>query len=225
VTDFLFDPPPVPGLPVVGSAQRFPVRTIYAFTGTYGPNRPEPSVFTKSTQSLAANGATVPLPPRTALFEPEIELVVAIGAAARDIANAKGARDAVFGYAVGLDLTRRDLQRAARNAGQPWDMAKTFEGASPIGALHRAGDVGHLERGTITLDVNGGRAQAGDLEEMSWSPLNLVALLSKYVTLQPGDLIFTGTPNGEIQLRPGDSLLGQIEGLTDLRVAIGAALA
>jgi fumarylpyruvate hydrolase len=224
VTDFLFDPPPVPGLPVVGSAQRFPVRTIYAFTGTYGPNRPEPSVFTKSTQSLAANGATVPLPPRTALFEPEIELVIAIGSAARGIANVKGARDAVFGYAVGLDLTRRDLQRAARNAGQPWDMAKTFEGASPIGALHRAADIGHLERGTITLDVNGARAQAGDLGEMSWSPLNLVALLSKYVTLQPGDLIFTGTPSGEVQLQPGDSLLGQIDGLTDLRVTIGAPL-
>jgi len=224
VTDFLFDPPPVPGLPVVGSAQRFPVRTIYAFTGTYGPNRPEPSVFTKSTQSLAANGATVPLPPQTALFEPEIELVVAIGSAARGIANVEGARDAVFGYAVGLDLTRRDLQRAARNAGQPWDMAKTFEGASPIGALHRAADIGHLESGAITLDVNGARAQAGDLGEMSWSPLNLVALLSKYVTLQPGDLIFTGTPTGEVQLRPGDSLLGQIDGLTDLRVAIGASL-
>ena len=224
MTDFLFDPPLVPGLPVVGSAQRFPVRTIYAFTGTYGPNRPEPSVFTKSTQSLAANGATVPLPPRTALFEPEIELVIAIGSAARGIANVKGARDAVFGYAVGLDLTRRDLQRAARNAGQPWDMAKTFEGASPIGALHRAADIGHLERGTITLDVNGARAQAGNLGEMSWSPLNLVALLSKYVTLQPGDLIFTGTPSGEVQLQPGDSLLGQIDGLTDLRVTIGAPL-
>jgi len=224
VTDFLFEPPPTPGLPVVGSAHRFPVRTIYAFTGTYGPNRPEPSVFTKSTQSLAANGATVPMPPQTALFEPEIELVIAIGTPARAIANAKEARDAVYGYAVGLDLTRRDLQRAARNAGQPWDMAKTFEGASPIGALHRAGDIGHPERGIITLDVNGARAQAGDLEEMSWSPLNLVALLSKYVALLPGDLIFTGTPSGEVQLQPGDSLLGQIEGLTDLRVAIGAPI-
>jgi fumarylpyruvate hydrolase len=224
VTDFLFDPPPIPGLPVVGSAQRFPLRTIYAFTGTYGPNRPEPAVFTKSTQSLLANGGAVPMPPQTVLFEPEIELVVAIGSPARNIANAKAARDAVFGYAVGLDLTRRDLQRAARNAGQPWDMAKTFEGASPIGALHRAADVGHLERGAITLDVNGARAQAGDLEEMSWSPLNLVALLSKYVALAPGDLIFTGTPSGEIQLQPGDSLLGQIDGLTDLRVSIGAPL-
>jgi fumarylpyruvate hydrolase len=225
VTDFLFDPPPTPGLPVVGSAQRFPLRTIYAFTGTYGPNRPEPAVFTKSTQSLLANGGTVPMPPQTALFEPEIELVVAIGSAARNIANAKAARDAVFGYAVGLDLTRRDLQRAARSAGQPWDMAKTFEGASPIAALHRAADIGHPERGVITLDVNGERAQAGDLEEMSWSPLNLVALLSKYVTLAPGDLIFTGTPSGELQLQPGDSLLGQIDGLTDLRVSIGAPLA
>lgn len=225
MTDFLFDPPPIPSLPVAGSAQRFAVGTIYAFTGTYGPNRPEPAVFTKAAFTLTANGAAVPFPAQTALFEPEIELVVAIGGAARNLATAKEARDAVFGYAVGLDLTRRDLQRGARNAGQPWDMAKTFDGASPIATLHRAADIGHPERGSISLDVNGEQAQSGDLEEMAWSPLQQVALLSKYVALRPGDLIFTGTPSGEAQLRPGDSLLGRIEGLTDLRVSIGAMLA
>ncbi|MFN4283662.1 MAG: fumarylacetoacetate hydrolase family protein [Alphaproteobacteria bacterium] len=222
MTDFLFEPMLPPSLPVSGSARRFPVRTIYAFTGTYGANRPEPAVFTKATFSLAANGASVPFPTRTAMFEPEIELVVAIGGEGRDIATAKAARDVVFGYAVGLDLTRRDLQRGARNAGQPWDMAKTFEAASPIATLHRAADIGHPQRGEITLDVNGDRVQAGDLEEMSWAPLDQVALLSKYVTLYPGDLIFTGTPKGETRLQPGDSLLGRIDGLTDLRVAIGA---
>ena len=222
MTDFLFEPMTPPSLPVAGSAQRFPARAIYAFTGTYGANRPEPAVFTKATYSLAANGANVPVPPLTALFEPEIELVVAIGGEGRDIPTAKAARDVVFGYAVGLDLTRRDLQRGARNAGQPWDMAKTFDGASPIATIHRAADIGHLQRGAITLDVNGARVQSGDLEEMAWTPLDLVALLSKYVTLRPGDLIFTGTPNGEAQLRAGDTLLGLIDGLTDLRVTIGA---
>lgn len=222
MTDFLFDPPPTPSLPVAGSAQRFAVRTIYAFSGTYGENRPEPAVFTKASYTLTANGAAVPFPAQTALFEPEIELVVAIGSAARNLSTARAARDTVFGYAVGLDLTRRDLQRAARNAGQPWDLAKTFDGASPVATLHRAADVGHLERGAISLDVNGEPAQNGDLEQMSWSPLQQVALLSKYVTLQPGDLIFTGTPSGEVQLQRGDSLLGRIDGLTDLRVSIGA---
>lgn len=223
MTDFLFDPPATPSLPVAGSAQRFPVGTIYAFSGTYGPNRSEPAVFTKATYTLAANGAAVPLPSRTALFEPEIELVIAIGAAARAIETAKQARDCVFGYAVGLDMTRRDLQRGARNAGQPWDMAKTFDAASPIATIHRAADIGHPQSGLITLDVNGERMQAGDLEEMSWAPLDQVALLSKYVTLRPGDLIFTGTPKGEAQLKAGDTLLGSIAGLTDLRVSITAA--
>ncbi|HEY4134780.1 MAG TPA: fumarylacetoacetate hydrolase family protein [Alphaproteobacteria bacterium] len=225
MTDFLFAAPTQPGLPVLGSAALFPVRTIYAFTGTYGQGRPEPSVFTKATHTLAPNGAAVPMPSQTAMFEPEIELVVAIGKAARALDTAKAARDAVLGYAVGLDLTRRDLQRAARNAGLPWDMAKTFEAASPIGTIHQAADIGHPERGAITLDVNGARAQEGDLEEMSWLPLNLVALLSKYVTLQPGDLIFTGTPTGTANLQPGDTLLGCIEGLTDLRVSITAPTA
>lgn len=222
MTDFLFAPPPPPSLPVAGSAQRFAVRTIYAFSGTYGEHRPEPAVFTKASYTLTANGASVPFPAQTALFEPEIELVVAIGGEARNLSTAKTARDAVFGYAVGLDLTRRDLQRGARNAGQPWDMAKTFDGASPVATLHRAADIGHLERGAISLDVNGVQAQKGELEQMSWSPLQQVALLSKYVTLQPGDLIFTGTPSGEVQLQRGDSLLGRIDGLTDLRVSIGA---
>jgi fumarylpyruvate hydrolase len=225
MTDFLFDPPTQSGLPVLGSAALFPVRTIYAFTGTYGQGRPEPSVFTKATYTLAPNGVAVPMPPQTAMFEPEIELVVAIGKTARGLDTAKAARDAVLGYAVGLDMTRRDLQRAARSAGLPWDMAKTFDAASPIGTIHQAVDIGHPERGAITLDVNGARAQESDLEEMSWLPLNLVALLSKYVTLQPGDLIFTGTPNGTAHLQPGDTLLGCIEGLSDLRVSIAAPAA
>lgn len=218
---FAFPPPTLPSLPIAGSDARFPVGAIYAFTGTYGANRSEPAVFTKGSQTVIDSGGTTPYPSATTMFEPEIELVVAIGAAARDLADADAAKHVVFGYAVGLDMTRRDIQRAARNEGKPWDMAKTFDAASPIAAIHPAESIGHIERGAITLDVNGKRAQEGDLAQMAWTPLTLVAMLSRQVALRPGDLIFTGTPSGEIQLHPGDRLDGRIAGLTSLLVTIG----
>jgi fumarylpyruvate hydrolase len=218
---FAFNPPVLPSLPIAGSDARFPVGAIYAFTGTYGANRPEPAVFTKGSHTVIDSGATMPYPAATTMFEPEIELVVAIGKEARDLADADAAKRAVFGYAVGLDMTRRDIQRAARNEGKPWDMAKTFDGASPIAAIHTADSVGHPERGAITLDVNGKRAQDGDLSQMAWTPLTLVAMLSRQIALRPGDLIFTGTPAGEIQLHPGDRLDGHIAGLGQLLVTIG----
>ena len=218
---FVFPAPDIPSLAVFASSTRFPVGAIYAFTGTYGANRAEPAVFTKGSRTVTDSGATLPYPAKTAMLEPEIELVVAIGQEARDLADDNAARGAVFGYGVGLDMTRRDLQRAARNEGKPWDMAKTFDGASPIGPIHPAERVGHPEQGAITLDVNGQRAQEGDLLQMAWTPLALVAMLSRFVTLRPGDLIFTGTPSGDIQLHPGDRLDGHITGLGHLLVTIG----
>lgn len=218
---FAVAPQALPSLPIAGSAARFPVGAIYAFTGTYGANRAEPSVFTKGSQTVIGSGATMPYPGATQMLEPEIELVVAIGAECRDLADAGAAKHCVFGYAVGLDMTRRDIQRAARNEGKPWDMAKTFEGASPIATIHSADTVGHPEHGAITLDVNGKRAQEGDLSQMAWTPLTLTAMLSRFVTLRPGDLVFTGTPSGEIQLHPGDRLDGRIAGLSTLLVTIG----
>lgn len=216
-----FPTPSLPTLAIAGGPVRFPIGAIYAFTGTYGANRPEPAVFTKGSHTVIESGATMPYPSATEMLEPEIELVVAIGGEARDLADAHAAKRIVFGYAVGLDMTRRDIQRAARNEGKPWDMAKTFDGASPIGAIHAAGKIGHPERGAITLDVNGTRAQAGDLSQMAWTPLTLVAMLSRFVALRPGDLIFTGTPTGEIQLHAGDKLDGRIDGLGSLLVTIG----
>ncbi len=218
---FAFPPPTLPSLPNAGSDARFPVGAIYAFTGTYGANRSEPAVFTKGCQTVIDSGGTAPYPNATKMFEPEIELVVAIGAVARDLADADAAKRVVFGYAVGLDMTRRDIQRAARNEGKPWDLAKTFDAASPIATIHPAESIGHIERGAITLDVNGKRAQEGDLAQMAWTPLTLVAMLSRQIALRPGDLIFTGTPSGEIQLHPGDRLDGRIAGLTSLLVTIG----
>jgi fumarylpyruvate hydrolase len=218
---FAFPPPTLPSLPIADSDRRFPVGAIYAFTGTYGANRSEPAVFTKGSHTVIDSGGTAPYPSATKMFEPEIELVVAIGAEARDLADGGAAERVVFGYAVGLDMTRRDIQRAARNEGKPWDMAKTFDAASPIAAIHSAESIGHIERGAITLDVNGKCAQEGDLAQMAWTPLTLVAMLSRQIALRPGDLIFTGTPTGEIQLHPGDKLDGRIAGLTSLLVTIG----
>lgn len=220
---FAFPPPTLPSLPIAGRDARFPVGAIYAFTGTYGANRSEPAVFTKGSHTVIDSGGTVPYPGATTMFEPEIELVVAIGGDARNLADADAdaAKRAVFGYAVGLDMTRRDIQRAARNEGKPWDMAKTFDAASPIATIHPADAIGHVARGAVTLDVNGKRAQEGDLAQMAWTPLTLVAMLSRQVALRPGDLIFTGTPAGEIQLHPGDKLDGRIAGLTSLFVTIG----
>lgn len=218
---FVFPPTDGPSLAVFDSPTRFPVGAIYAFTGTYGANRSEPAVFTKGSRTVIDSGTTLPYPTMTEMLEPEIELVVAIGETGRDLADDGAAQRVVFGYAVGLDMTRRDLQRAARNEGKPWDMAKTFDGASPIAAIHPADRVGHPQQGAITLDVNGKRAQEGDLLQMAWTPLALVVLLSRFVTLRPGDLIFTGTPSGEIQLHPGDRLDGHITGLGHLLVTIG----
>jgi fumarylpyruvate hydrolase len=220
-TSLAFPTPPLPTLAIADSPLRFPVGAIYAFTGTYGANRAEPAVFTKGSHTAIESGGIMPYPSATKLLEPEIELVVAIGGEARDLADGAAAQRIVFGYAVGLDMTRRDIQRAARNEGKPWDMAKTFDAASPIGAIHAADSIGHPERGAITLDVNGARAQEGDLSQMAWTPLTLVAMLSRFVALRPGDLIFTGTPTGEIQLHIGDKLDGRIDGLGSLLVTIG----
>lgn len=224
-TPFAITPAPWPSLAIAPSSQghgrRFPVGAIYGFTGTYGVGRSEPAVFTKGSRTVMESGGRLAYPPETTMLEPEIELVVAIGAEASRLAGAEAAKAIVFGYAVGLDMTRRDIQRAARNEGKPWDMAKSFEGASPIGAIHAASAIGHPERGAITLDVNGTRAQDGDLAQMAWTPLTLTAMLSRFVTLRPGDLIFTGTPAGEIQLARGDRLHGRIAGLSPLDITIG----
>lgn len=217
----VFPTPSLPTLAIAGSPARFPVGAIYAFTGTYGANRAAPAVFTKGSRTVIDSGGIVPYPPATTMLEPEIELVVAIGGSGRDLADDHAAQGIVFGYGVGLDMTRRDLQRAARNEGKPWDMAKTFTSASPIAAIHPAATIGHPAQGAITLDVNGQRAQEGDLSQMAFSPLALVVLLSRLIALRPGDLIFTGTPSGEIQLHPGDRLEGRIAGLSHLLVTIG----
>jgi fumarylpyruvate hydrolase len=222
--------PPVvqPTVEVAGTDARFPVHRIYCVGRNYAkharemgmdPDREPPFFFSKPPDALVANGTPVPYPPRTANLHHEIELVVAIGAGGRDI-PLDHALAHVFGYAVGNDLTRRDLQFAAREQGRPWDVAKGFDCSAAVSAIRPAADMGHLERGAIWLEVNGESRQRANLSEMIWSVPEIVAELSTYFELRAGDLIFTGTPEGVGPVRRGDSLVGGIDGLETLRTTI-----
>ena len=225
MSEFAFPPPAVPSVAVAGSDRRFPVHRIYCVGLNYADhvremgNDPQPPIFfAKPADALVANGAPVPYPPRTANFHHEIELVVAIGRGGRNIPQER-ALGHVFGYAAGNDLTRRDLQHAAKERGQPWDAAKGFDGSAPVAAIRPAAD-GHLSRGRIWLTVNGKLRQESDLSRMLWDVPYVIAELSTLFELKGGDLIFTGTPAGVGPLKPGDRLEGGIEGLEVLRNSI-----
>lgn len=223
-----FAPPLAPTVEVAGSTARFPVHRIYCVGRNYAaharemgmdPEREPPFFFTKPADAVVPNGAPVPYPPRTANLHHEIELVVAIGEGGKDIPVANALAH-VFGYAVGNDLTRRDLQAAARNDGRPWDVAKGFDHSAPLSAIRRVADVGHPEQGAIWLEVNGETRQRADLAEMIWDVPEIIAELSTYFELRPGDLVFTGTPAGVGPVQRGDSLVGGIDGLDTLRTTI-----
>jgi len=213
---------------VAGTDERFPVHRIYCVGRNYAkharemgmdPDREPPFFFAKPADALVANGTPVPYPSRTANLHHELELVVAIGTGGRDISLANALAH-VYGYAVGLDLTRRDLQAAARDQGRPWDVAKGFDHSAPVSAIRPAAEMGHPEQGAIWLDVNGETRQRANLSEMIWSVPEIVAELSTYFELRPGDLVFTGTPEGVGPVRRGDSLVGGIDGLETLRITI-----
>ena len=225
---FVIPPAAQPAVEVAGTDARFPVHRIYCVGRNYAaharemgmdPDRDPPFFFSKPADAVVANGTPVPYPPRTANLHHEIELVVAIGTGGRDIPLAS-ALDHVYGYAVGNDLTRRDLQFSAREQGRPWDVSKGFDGSAPVSAIRPSAEMGHPDRGAIWLEVNGEARQRADLSEMIWSVPEIVAELSTYFELQPGDLIFTGTPEGVGPVRRGDSLVGGIDGLETLRTTI-----
>ena len=227
----------IPFVPVAGSDARFPVRHIYCVGRNYAEHAKEmggdatkepPFFFTKAADAIVAvvppAVGQIAYPPATKNFHHEIELVVAIGAAGANVA-AERANALVFGYAVGLDMTRRDLQNDMREKKRPWDIGKSFAQAAPIAPIHRAAEVGHLAKGAITLDVNGTRRQTGDLADMIWDVAHTVHFLSRYYELLPGDLIFSGTPAGVGAVVTGDRLVGGIDGLGTLSVTIGAKAA
>lgn len=225
---FVFAPPPRAAVAVAGTAQLFPVRRIFCVALNYAaharemgkePGAEPPFFFSKPADAVVADGATIPYPSLTNDLQHEIELVAALGAGGADIA-ASGARDCVYGYAAGVDLTRRDLQSAARQAGRPWDMSKGFDNSAPIGAIRRVADIGHPMQGRIALTVNGASRQEGDLSDMILNVGAIIAALSRFVTLAAGDLIFTGTPAGVGALRPGERAEGVIDGVGTVSVAI-----
>jgi fumarylpyruvate hydrolase len=225
---FVIPPSPQPSVEVAGSDERFPVHRIYCVGRNYAkharemgmdPDREPPFFFSKPADAVVANGTPVPYPSRTSNLHHELELVVAIGAGGRDI-PLDSALTHVYGYAVGLDLTRRDQQFAARDQGRPWDVAKGFDHSAPVSAIRPAAEMGHLEQGAIWLEVNGETRQRANLSEMIWSVPEIVAELSTYFELRPGDLIFTGTPEGVGPVTRGDSLVGGIDGLETLRITV-----
>jgi fumarylpyruvate hydrolase len=218
----------LPSVPVVGGADRFPVRRIYCIGRNYAAHalemgsdlREPPFFFLKPADAVVpGDDSTIPYPPKTSNFHYEGELVVAIGTGGKDIPEAS-ANDHVYGYGLGLDMTRRDLQAAARDKGRPWDMGKGFDKSAPCGALVPAAKIGHPASGAIWLKVNGAERQRGDLSDMIWNVPESIAYLSGLVELQPGDLIYTGTPEGVGAVVSGDMIELHIDGVGDLRVTI-----
>ena len=218
-------PPPVV-VPVAGGGG-FPVRRIFCVGRNYAeharemghdPDREAPFFFTKPADALLTGGADMPYPPMTRDLHHEMELVVALGAGGSEVAT-DDAPGLIWGYAAGLDMTRRDLQAEAKKQGRPWDMAKGFDHSAPIGALVPAGGV-DPGRGRIELRVNGEVRQSSDLAKLIWSVPETVAYLSRLVRLAPGELIFTGTPEGVAAVRRGDVLEGTVEGVGDVRTRI-----
>ncbi|MCC5809134.1 MAG: fumarylacetoacetate hydrolase family protein, partial [Ectothiorhodospiraceae bacterium] len=207
----------------------FPVRRIFCVGRNYAaharemgrdPDREPPFFFTKFADSVAPNGATIAYPPETANYHYEAELVMAIGRAGFRIPAAE-AKAHIHGYAVGLDMTRRDLQLAARELGRPWDTGKNFPDSAPLAALHPASEIGHPRSGAIWLEVDGERKQEADLADMLWNCDEIVEHLSYLYRLLPGDLIMTGTPAGVGPVVGGQELRVHVDGLEELRVRIG----
>jgi fumarylpyruvate hydrolase len=230
-TGYVFAPPPRVSVPVMGSEDRFPVRRIFCVGRNYadhvremgGDPRSEPPIFfMKPADALVAGGASVPYPPGTRDLHHEVELVVALHRGGSRIA-ASSALDHVYGYAVGNDLTRRDLQSQARSRGLPWDMAKGFDASAQVSRIHPVAQSGHPSGNAIWLKVNGVQRQHSTLDQMIWSVADIISALSALVGLQPGDLIYTGTPEGVGALLPGDVVTAGIEGLDELdfRVVAG----
>lgn len=221
---FVVPAPEQPSVSVQGRDERFPVRRIYCVGRNYAaharemggdPDREPPFFFSKPANAVVANHATIRMPPRTQNFHHEIELVVAIGKTGRNI-PVERALEHVYGYAVGNDLTRRDLQSESRSNGQPWDTSKGFDQSAPIAAISPVADGRHLSRGRIWLKVNGEFRQQADLSELIWNVPEIIAELSTFFELVPGDLIFTGTPAGVGPLKSGDRIEGGIDSLETL---------
>ncbi|NCT67709.1 MAG: fumarylacetoacetate hydrolase family protein [Rhodanobacteraceae bacterium] len=227
--NYVIPVPAVPSLPVAGSSARFPVHRIYCIGRNYAEHaqemgaaveRTQPMFFTKPADAVVTDGADVPYPSATQDLHHEVEMVVALAHGGRDI-PLEQALDCVFGYGVGLDLTRRDLQAAAKAKGHPWDVAKGFDHSAPVSALQPVAAVGHPQSARLSLEVNGTPRQQADIATMIFPVAAIIAELSKLWALQPGDLIFTGTPAGVAALARGDRFRAELAGIALLEGRIG----
>jgi fumarylpyruvate hydrolase len=225
---YVFNPPAVTALPVRGTQVRFPVRRVYCVGRNYAehaiemggdPNKEPPFFFQKNPDNLVAGIGEFRYPPATKDVHHEIELVVFLSQGGENIPVEK-ALDCVFGYAVGLDMTRRDLQGQAKKAGRPWESGKAFEGSAPVGEIVTAAEIGNPHSGRIWLEENGREVQGGDLNQLIWKVPEAIAYLSGLFRLAPGDVIMTGTPAGVGPVQRGDELLGGIDGIGELRVKV-----
>ena len=221
--DYIFTPAPQVSLPIRGLDAQFPVRRIYCIGRNYAdhaiemghdPNREAPFFFQKNAQNIDISG-TFPYPPQTSDVHHEIELVVALQSGGADISE-DDAMQHVYGYAVALDMTRRDLQGEAKKTGRPWEIGKAFERSAPMTALVPATETGHLDAGRISLKINGEIRQDGDLNQMIWKVPEMISYLSRFYDIAAGDLIMSGTPAGVGPVEKGDVLTGDIEGLGTL---------
>jgi fumarylpyruvate hydrolase len=230
LNEYLFPPSPPAAAPIRGRSERFPIHRIFCVGRNYEAHAKEmggtvdreaPFYFTKSSIHYAPSGSTIRYPGGTTNYHYEMELVVAIGKGGFRIADAQ-ALDHVFGYACGLDMTRRDLQATAKAQQRPWDIAKDVEQSAVLGEITPAAEIGHPNRGRIELRVNGQTKQSADISQLIHSVPAVIVHLSQYYHLQPGDLIYTGTPEGVGPVKPGDRLEGSIDGVGTIAVQVGA---
>ena len=230
MTKFVLPPPATPSVAIAGTSERFAVRRIFCVGRNYAAHarelgndeRDPPFFFTKPGDAVVDSGTVIPYPPLTENLHHEIELVVAIGKAGFRIPLGR-ALEHVWGYGVGIDLTRRDLQEEAKKAARPWDWSKSFDRSAPCGPLVPATKSGHPEKGSIWLAVNGEIRQDGDLAELIWPIADIVSICSEAVELKPGDLIFTGTPAGVGAVKQGETITGGVDGIGEIEVTIGPA--
>lgn len=228
MTEYVFPPAEPASVAIAGSTARFPVRRIFCVGRNYAahtiemggdPEREAPFFFTKPADAVVDSGARIPYPPLTSDVHHEIELVVAIGKAGFDIPEA-ATFDHVWGYGVGIDLTRRDLQGEAKKAGRPWDWGKAFDNSAPCAPLHPKSGTDHPRSGRIWLAVNGKIRQDADLSELVWNVAEIVSICSRSMELRPGDLIYTGTPAGVGPVARGDLITGGIAGLGEIELRV-----
>ena len=228
---YVIPPPPQPVLAVAGTTQLFPVRRLWCVGRNYVEHikemgqdvREPPFFFAKPADAIVPDGGTVPYPSLTKDMHHEVELVVALKSGGRNIPVAR-ALDCIYGYGVGIDLTRRDLQIASRDIKRPWEIGKAFDHSAPCGALKPASVIGHPAKGRIVLKANGKVRQDGDLNQMIWNVPEIISKLSEMVELAPCDIIMTGTPSGVAATVAGDKLECEVEGVGTLTVTIGPPL-